>query len=79
MNFSNSEWHFIPNTSHPEVKYTNLGQTYSPKSALSLALSAPLAITFIKSSVRTNGTLSLFMPNFFFLWSRKCPKSMWNI
>ena len=41
-------------------------------------LSEPLAMTRMKSSVRTKGTRSLLMPNFFFLWSRKCPKSMWK-
>lgn len=52
--------------------------TYWWKSSLLIGLSEPLAITLIMSSVSTKGTRSLFIPNFFFLWSKKCPKSMWN-
>lgn len=53
-------------------------KTYSLKSSCLDVLSEPLTMTRTKSSVRTKGTLSLLIPNFFFLWFRKWPKSMWN-
>ena len=48
-------------------------------SSLFRGFSFPLLMTRRKSSVSTNGTRSRLMPNFFFMWPKKWPKSMWKI
>ena len=46
-------------------------KTYFSKSLVLCGWSLPLDMTLMKSSVSTNGTLSRFIPNFFFLWFKK--------
>lgn len=54
------------------------GGRYLSNSLVLVHSCVPLLMTIKKSCVRTKGTRSRLYPNFFFLWSRKWPKSMWK-
>lgn len=64
-------------TPHPAPAWTRWCH-YLSNSLVLVHSCVPLLITIKKSCVSTKGTRSLLYPNFFFLWSRKWPKSMWN-